>query len=142
MSLFDTLGGEVELRRVVGTFVDRVFSDVMIGFIFAGRDRARIKEMEYQLAAEQLGGPVVYGGRPIGAVHAPLPIMGGHFDRRRQILIDTLQDHGVPAEIRDSWIAHVDSLRHEILGDTADPHHCDHAVQAQRGPDDDPSGES
>ena len=37
-------------------FVDRVFADVMIGFIFAGKNRDRIREMEYQLAAEQLGG--------------------------------------------------------------------------------------
>jgi hemoglobin len=141
MSLFDDIGGEPALRGVVDTFVDSVFSDVMIGFIFAGRDRGRIKEMEYQLAAEQLGGPVVYGGRPIASVHAPLPIMGGHFDRRRQILIDTLQDHGVAPEIRDAWIAHVDSLRHEILGDTDDPHHCDHALQASRGGSDDTQGE-
>ena len=129
MSHFDTLGGEAGLRPIVDQFVDRVFGDVMIGFIFVGKNQERIREMEYQLAAEHLGGPVVYEGRDIGAVHGPLPIMGGHFDRRRQILIDTMRDFGVPETIQSAWIAHVDSLRSQILGDDVDPHHCDHDLQ-------------
>ena len=135
MSHFETLGGEEGLRAIVDRFVDRVFSDVMIGFIFRGKNEARIREMEYQLAAEQLGGPVVYGGRDIGQVHAPLPIMGGHFDRRRQILIDTLREYEVPEDVQEVWIAHVDRLRHQILGDVTDPHHCDHDLQATPGGD-------
>ena len=55
MSHFDLLGGEQPLRRVIDLFVERVFADVMIGFIFAGKNKKRIREMEYQLAAEQLG---------------------------------------------------------------------------------------
>ena len=140
MSHFDELGGEEGLRRVIDMFVDRVFSDVMIGFIFSGKNRERIREMEYQLAAEQLGGPVVYSGRPIGSVHAPLPIMGGHFDRRRQILLNTLADCGVPEAVQKVWIEHVDALRGDVLGVGHAPHHCDHDVQAQRGRDE-PQGD-
>ena len=140
MSHFDALGGEEPLRRVIDMFVDRVFADVMIGFIFAGKNRARIREMEYQLAAEQLGGPVAYTGRPIGAVHAPLPIMGGHFDRRRQILLNTLRDCGVPETIQQVWIEHVDALRGDVLGVGNAPHHCDHDLQAERGHDE-PQGD-
>ena len=133
MSHFETLGGEGPLRRVIDMFVDRVFADVMIGFIFAGKNRDRIREMEYQLAAEQLGGPVVYAGRPIQSVHAKLPIMGGHFDRRRQILLNTLRDCDVPAEVQAAWIEHVDALREDVLGVGHAPHECDHDLQAERG---------
>ena len=141
MSHFEALGGEAALRRVIDLFVERVFSDVMIGFIFAGKSRDRLREMEYQLAAEQLGGPVSYSGRSIRLVHASLPIMGGHFDRRRQILINTLRDCEVPDAIQRVWIEHVDALRGDVLGEDASPHHCDHALQAERGPDE-PQGDA
>ena len=117
---------------MIDLFVDRVFADVMIGFIFAGKNRERIREMEYQLAAEQLGGPVTYTGRSIQAVHARLPIMGGHFDRRRQILLNTLRDCEVPEEVQQVWIEHVDALRGDVLGVGSAPHHCDHDLQADR----------
>ena len=140
MSHFDMIGGEQPLRRVIDLFVERVFADVMIGFIFAGKNKKRIREMEYQLAAEQLGGPVVYKGRSVRSVHARLPIMGGHFDRRRQILLNTLHDCDVPAEVQRAWIEHVDALREDVLGVGHAPHHCDHDLQSERGRDE-PTGE-
>ena len=55
-TLFDLAGGEPGLRRVVERFVDRVFDDVMIGYLFRAADRARVKQKEFEHAAEQLGG--------------------------------------------------------------------------------------
>lgn len=108
---FETLGGEVKLRAVIDDFVDRVFGDLMIGFFFRNADRARIKEMEYQLAANFLGGPVTYQGRPLDQAHAKHPIMGGHFARRRQILKETLDAHGLPDDVKKLWLDHTDALR-------------------------------
>jgi hemoglobin len=108
---FEQLGGEAKLRAVVDTFIDRVFADRMIGFFFRSADKARIKEMEYQLAASFLGANLEYGGRPLDLVHRKFPIMGGHFARRRQILKESLETHGVPEEIKKLWLDHTDSLR-------------------------------
>jgi hemoglobin len=110
-NLFDRLGGEQELKAIVDTFIDKVFADRMIGFFFRHADRQRIKGMEYQLAAEFLGAPVTYQGRPLDQVHAKHPIMGGHFARRRQILKETLDLYKVPAVVKDAWLAHTDALR-------------------------------
>ena len=119
MSLFEQLGGEPKLRVIVDDFVDRCFDDVMIGFMFQRASRDRIKRFEYQHAAEHLGGPVRYGGRPLGEAHGPHRIFGGQFARRRQILIETLRDHGVADDIIDAWIAHQDTLRALITKDQA-----------------------
>src|ERR1043165_1355944 len=54
-TLFEQVGGEAKLREIIGVFIDRVFEDRMIGFFFRNADRARIKEMEYQLTAQFLG---------------------------------------------------------------------------------------
>lgn len=118
-SAFERIGGEAALRAIIDDFVERVFADAMIGFFFRGIDPRRIRELEYQHAAEHLGGPVQYRGRPLAEAHRKHPIRGGHFDRRATILRETLDRHGVPADVRDAWLAHVESLRAQITGDPA-----------------------
>jgi hemoglobin len=128
-TLFDRLGGE-RLRAVIEDFYRRVFDDVMIGFMFAGKDRARLIEKEYELAAKMLGADIRYSGRPMPAAHARVPITGGHFDRRTQILRETLAAHDVPAEIRDAWLGHVEALREQLTADRGSD--CDHDAAAAR----------
>ena len=117
-SLFEKLGGESRLRAIVNAFIDRVFEDRMIGFFFRNADPARLKEMEYQLAASFLGANIKYTGRPLGKAHVNHPIMGGHFARRRQILKETLEAYQVPEEIQAAWLQHTDSLRPLITPET------------------------
>jgi hemoglobin len=117
-SLFEKLGGESGLRAIVNAFIDRVFEDRMIGFFFRNADRARIKGLEYQLAASFLGADIKYTGRPLGKAHVNHPIMGGHFARRRQILKETLEAYQVPEEIQAAWLQHTDSLRPLITPET------------------------
>lgn len=117
-TLFDKLGGESRLRAIIDAFVDRVFDDRMIGFFFRNAERARIKEFEYQLAAQFLGADVQYRGRPLAKAHANHPIMGGHFARRRQILSETLDDYGVAPEIKEALLRHTDALRAQITPET------------------------
>lgn len=117
MSLFDDLGGEPVLRSIIGTFVDRLFSDPMIGFHFRKASRRRIADMEYELAAEHLGAPVRYSGRPIREAHAAHAILGGQFDRRLEILRRTLQEAGAPPAVVTHWIAHTESLRSLVTRD-------------------------
>ncbi|MCB9730400.1 MAG: group 1 truncated hemoglobin [Deltaproteobacteria bacterium] len=128
---WELAGGEAVLRPAIAEFVDRMFDDAMIGFMFDGRSRTRIAEMELRLASAQLGGPLRYTGRDIAEVHRRLPIMGGQFARRRQILLNTLRARGVDEGVIERWIAHVDALREHIMGSGA-VEHCDHAAQAAR----------
>jgi truncated hemoglobin YjbI len=117
MSLFEQLGGEPKLRAIVDDFVDRCFDDMMIGFMFARADRSRIKRFEYQHAAKSLGAPLEYQGRALDDAHRPHRILGGQFDRRRQILIETLRDHEAPERVVHAWVSHQDSLRALITKD-------------------------
>jgi hemoglobin len=115
-TMFDELGPD-RLRRIVDVFVDRVFDDLMIGYLFRNASRPRIKEMEYQHAARMLGGPVRYEGRPLREAHAAHPIFAGHFNRRREILRLTLVEHDVPPAILAHWIAQTEALRPQITRD-------------------------
>ena len=115
MSLFDRIGGE-RLRAVITDFYDRVFADVMIGYMFTGRDKQRLIDMEWELTARFLGSEQRYTGKPMRDAHAKLSIFGGQFDRRLQILKNTLRDHAVDDEVAQAWIDHQIALRDQVVG--------------------------
>jgi hemoglobin len=118
MPLYDKIGPD-RLRAVITDFYARVFDDVMIGFLFAGKDRKRLIDKEFEFTAQLLGGAVKYTGRPMRAAHARVPIMGGHFDRRTRILQETLADHGVDPDVQASWLHHIEALRAQVTADAA-----------------------
>lgn len=104
MTDFDRIGGEAAVRAILVRFVDRVFADPIIGFLFAGRDPARIALHEFEHAARHLGGNVAYTGRPIGMVHRPLRIHQGQFRRRIAVLRHVLRECGVEPEVVERWV--------------------------------------
>ncbi len=109
--------GDAKLREVVTDFYARIFGDVMIGFLFEGKSRQHLIDREYEFTASFLGGDVKYTGRPMRTAHAQSPIFGGHFERRLQILRDTLRDHAVDADVQRAWIDHTLALRDQITTD-------------------------
>jgi truncated hemoglobin YjbI len=109
-------GGLEGMRVILRDFYDRLFVDPMVGFFFAGRDKARLVELQLQFTARALGADVVYEGRPMPEAHAGLPpILPGHFDRRHKLLADVLAAHGVPDEAREAWLAYDRSFRRAVL---------------------------
>lgn len=117
-SLFDRLGGEAVLRPLVADFIVRLCSDQMIGFLFAGVDRPRLIEREFQMTARMLGADVPYEGRPLPEAHARFQVMDGQFARRRLLLMQTMRDHGAPEDITRTLIAHTDRLRPLLVADS------------------------
>lgn len=118
-TLFDDLGGEPALRQIIDRFVDRIFADVMIGFFFQNARKERIKQKEYEHAAEHLGAGTAYTGRSLSEAHRAHPIMGGQFNRRLVILKETLEACHVPEHVKQHWLAHTETLRPQITGDTS-----------------------
>lgn len=105
MSAYEQVGEEA-VQRAMTRFVDAVFKDFIIGFLFENSDRDRIIRHEVELARAHLGGPSRYTGRPLGAVHRPLRINKGHFRRRLAILEHVLTEEGLSTEVIEGWVAH------------------------------------
>ena len=127
---FEALGGEA-LRAIIERFVDRMFDDVMIGYLFRAADRQRVKAKEFEFAARHLGAPTPYTGRPLKEAHRAHRITGGQFMRRLQILKETLAEFHAPPEVSAHWIAHTLSLQAEITDNALD--HCDPAHSNRSG---------
>jgi len=123
---FEALGGEAALRAIIDSFVDRIFDDLMIGYLFRAADRERVKAKELEFAARHLGAAVEYTGRPLNEAHRAHRITGGQFMRRLQILKETLAEFHVPPEVSAHWIDHTLSLQAQITDnalDQCDPMH-------------------
>lgn len=129
-TLFDKIGGDT-LRAVITDFYARVFRDVMIGFMFEGKDRQHLIDREWELAANMLGARgVAYTGRPMRAAHAQHTIFGGHFERRLQLLRDAMAAHDVDPAVQQAWIAHTLALRAQITRDRGSE--CATSAEADR----------
>jgi len=130
-SLFEALGGEAVLRPLIARFVDRMFDDIMIGYLFRAADRERVKAKEYEFAAQHLGAAVEYSGRALTEVHRAHRITGGQFMRRLQILKETLSAFQAPPEVSEHFIAHTLALQAQITSNALDQ--CD-PEQQKRAP--------
>lgn len=127
----ETLGGFEGVRHIMRDFYDRVFDDMMIGFMFYGVDKARLVDKESEFVARLFGArDIAYTGQSIPRAHAKHRIMGGQFARRQQILRETLADHDVPAALAERWLAHNEALRPQVTGDKGSA--CDPALAERR----------
>lgn len=103
------------IRRVVDDLVDRMRSDLLIGFFFRQVDCERLRQLEFEHAAQALGLPVAYSGRPLARAHRVHRINAGQFNRRLQLLREALRDHGVPANYASAWLAHQEQQRDKVI---------------------------
>ena len=103
--MVDRVGGPDRLRALVEKFYQRMSQDSIIGFFFAGRDLQKIIDGQTAFLMRRFGAVKRYRGRPPTVAHVSLPpIRRGQFDRRMQILRETLTDEGLPAEDVEAWV--------------------------------------
>ena len=115
MTLFDDMGGEPALRGVLRALYDRLFDDLMVGFLFAGKDKEKLIEHQLWFTARFLGGPSRYEGKSLPDAHASLPLLPGHFERRHFLLRQVLTEQAVPDAVATEWLRVDRSLMHAVL---------------------------
>src|SRR5580700_7798939 len=109
------MGGEPALRAVLRTLYDRLFDDLMVGFLFAGKDKEQLIVHQLWFTARFLGGPSRYEGKSIPDAHAALPLLPGHFDRRHHLRAQALAEHRVPSAVASEWLRVDASLKTAVL---------------------------
>lgn len=114
-SIYEEIGGEEALVAVVDGFYTRVLADPNLAGFFAGVPMARLKGRQVEFFGAALGGPQVYTGAPMRAVHQGRGIEQEHFDLVAGHLADALGAAGVPATTVEEIIGVVGSLAPEIV---------------------------
>ena len=103
------------IYQVLVEFYDRVYQDVMIGYLFAPFDQEVLieKQLEFTLS---LFGKAVYTGKGLGEAHKPLKLRSGHLRRRQVILAQVLVDLQVPDEFKSHWLKSEERVLNPVLG--------------------------
>ncbi len=107
--------GAAKVRDVVTALYDRLFVDPIVGFLFEGKDKARIVDRQVEFTCAFLGGAQRYSGKPLPEAHAALPLLAGHFDRRHHVLAEVLAEQEVPDAVRALWLEIDEGLRSSVL---------------------------
>ena len=88
--LYQAMGGEEGIAKLVGAFYRRVLTDESLSPFFDHVPMERLKVMQKEFFSEALGGPPFYSGRSLRQVHAGMGIEKEHVRRFVQHLLDTL----------------------------------------------------
>jgi hemoglobin len=93
-TLYEKYGGFAAISRVVLDLYERLLDDDVVGPFFETVDMKRIVDHQTKFVSSLLGGPAHYTDEQIQRMHGHLEIGTRHFDRLKEILAQTLADHG------------------------------------------------
>lgn len=119
MSLYDQLGQEPGITKAVDEFYDRVLADPALQQYFADADVDKVREHQVALLSSVTGGPQQYTGRALDVTHRRLGVTHAAFDRVVGHLASTLDDLGVPADVRDQVTGVLDGQRGAVVSGPA-----------------------
>lgn len=112
----ETQGGEERLLAMMVRFYDLQFADLMIGFLFFGKDKLHLAKSQAEYVSARLGqNRTRYEGPPIRKAHLRVPILIGHFNRRLVLLEQVFEEFDVPVHVREAWLSLDTSLRDLVV---------------------------
>lgn len=101
LSLWDRLGGEAKVERIVNEFVDQAVSNPRVNFSRNGKFKlspmqvAQLKRQFVNLASQVSGGPYKYDGRTMKELHLGMRITDEEFDALLLDLKTVMNKHQV-----------------------------------------------
>jgi hemoglobin len=118
-TIYDAIGGEDALVKVVDDFYRRVVDDGQLAGFFAGVNMTKLQGRQVEFFAAALGGPHTYTGASMRQAHQGRGIGQAHFDLVALHLTESLRAAGVPGELVDQIIGAVAPLAAEIVSQGA-----------------------
>ena len=116
-SLYERIGGEKSIAKLVDHFYAKVVADPEIGYYFTHVPMGKLIPMQREFFAMATGGPTLYSGRPLSEIHRPLAISRREFARFTEHLIETLQEIGIDEQDTYEIIAKINLYADEITNE-------------------------
>ncbi|MEC4817926.1 MAG: group 1 truncated hemoglobin [Scytonema sp. PMC 1069.18] len=114
-ALFDKLGGQQGVDKVVGEFYKRVMADGSLSPFFAKTDMAKQHAQQVAFFTQLFDGPKVYNGRAMEKTHTGMNLQPQHFDAIVKHLRDSLAACGASADDANAAVDRVSKLQGTIL---------------------------
>ncbi|MBN6188326.1 group 1 truncated hemoglobin [Aneurinibacillus sp. BA2021] len=97
-SLYEQLGGQEAIAKVVDVFYDRILADDKVKGFFVNTDMEKQRRHQTLFISFALGGPNQYSGRSMEKAHEGMNIQHEHFMAIVQHLAASLKEVGVSDE--------------------------------------------
>lgn len=114
-TLYEKLGGEDSIGKVVDEFYQRVLADDTVNQYFENTDMDKQREHQTKFLSFALGGPKQYSGQSMAKAHEGMNLQPIHFDAIARHLHDALEHFQVSEEDIQDALSHVETLRDDIL---------------------------
>jgi hemoglobin len=114
-NLYEKLGGEETIAKVVDYFYKLILADDTVNHFFENTDMEKQIRHQTKFISFALGGPNQYSGQSMSKVHQGMNIQPVHFDAIVKHLHDALAHFGVAESDIEQALSKVATLRDDIL---------------------------
>lgn len=114
-TLYDDLGGEAGVARVVDGMVERSLADPRIAWSFDNTNHDRLRRLIAQQFCHLSGGPCEARARTMRAAHAHLGLRERHFNALVENLQDAMDEARVPFRAQNRLLALLAPMKREIV---------------------------
>lgn len=114
-TLFERLGREKVLFRVVDEFYNIVQEDERVNGFFKHIDMVRLRQHQLSFLSGLLGGPEQYSGRSLQAAHQALRLQPLHYEAIVENLAEALKKCGVGGDDIRQVLDKVSAYRDHIV---------------------------
>ena len=115
-SLYERLGGEAKLRKIVNDILDKNYNNPDIGHHFRKVDMKKLKQLVFEFFSMGTGGPHKYTGRDMRTSHTGLNISEDDFQKGNLDVLMALEENGIGEAERNEVIAILNSLKRDVVG--------------------------
>ena len=115
LSLYERLGGEARLRKIVNDILDKNFNNPIIGHHFRNIDMNKLKLLVFEFFSMGTGGPHQYTGRDMITAHTGLHISGKDFLVGNDDVLLALEENGIGQAEKEEVIAILDSMKADVI---------------------------
>lgn len=114
-SLYERLGGLPAIESVMAELTQQIAKDERINGFFVGVDLERVEALLSQQVCAATGGPCVYQGQSMLAVHTGMNITEAQFNALVEDLIKSLDHHRVRQREKDELLKILGTMKEDIV---------------------------
>lgn len=114
-SLYERLGGEPGVRKIVNDVLDRNLNNPLIGHYFRNIDMDKLKQLVFEFFSMGTGGPHQYTGRDMVTAHANLNINEIDFLRANDDTVLALEENGIGETEKNEVISILNSMKGDVV---------------------------
>lgn len=114
-ALYQALGGQPGLTRLMADFVPRLAADPRIGAFFK---ETKLSELQKQLVDQFCvvsGGPCTYEGETMKNSHAEMKIRKADFNALVELLQQSMDAQGIPFTVQNRLLARLAPMHRDIV---------------------------